>query len=162
MEVWYLEYEPMRISDIMQPIETTICPSLSCLLVSIIWPRKKKVKYTFRGIFANLLQLSFICVLIVWTPLAYGRSHMATFFTLTYWDRQFPDSWVDTRLSCKVSFICSARRYVLIPKSIGNRKRDCTWGSARGINTTWENLQIEKHKSGRRSLVVFLFHIYLE
>ena len=27
-------------------------------------------------------------------------------------------------------------------------KRDCAWGCARGINTTWENLQIEKHKSG--------------
>ena len=39
----------------------------------------------------------------------------------------------------------------LIPKTIGNRKRDCGWGCAWGINTTWENLQIEKHKSGRRS-----------
>ena len=39
----------------------------------------------------------------------------------------------------------------LIPKTIGNRKRDCAWGCARGIDTTWENLQIEKHKSGRRS-----------
>ena len=38
----------------------------------------------------------------------------------------------------------------LIPKTIGNRKRDCAWGCAWGINTTWENLQ-EKHKSGRRS-----------
>ena len=36
-------------------------------------------------------------------------------------------------------------------KTIGNRKRDWVWGCARGINTTWENLQIEKHKSGRRS-----------
>ena len=39
----------------------------------------------------------------------------------------------------------------LIPKTIGNRKRDCAWGCPWGINTTWENLQIEKHKSGRRS-----------
>ena len=39
----------------------------------------------------------------------------------------------------------------LIPKTIGNRKRDCAWGCARRINTTSENLQIEKHKSGRRS-----------
>ena len=39
----------------------------------------------------------------------------------------------------------------LIPKTIGNRKRDCAWGCVWGINTTWENLQIEKHKSGRRS-----------
>ena len=38
----------------------------------------------------------------------------------------------------------------LIPKTIGNRiKRDCAWGCTRGINTTWENLQIEKHKSVR-------------
>ena len=38
---------------------------------------------------------------------------------------------------------------ILIPKTIGNRKRDCAWGCAWGINTTWENLQIEKHKSVR-------------
>ena len=37
----------------------------------------------------------------------------------------------------------------LIPKTIGNRKRDCAWGCAWGINTTWENLQIEKQKSGK-------------
>ena len=37
----------------------------------------------------------------------------------------------------------------LIPKTIGNRKRDCAWGCARRINTTWKNLQIEKHKSVR-------------
>ena len=41
-------------------------------------------------------------------------------------------------------------RYInLTPKTIGNRKRDCAWGCAWGINTTWENLQIEKHKSVR-------------
>ena len=39
----------------------------------------------------------------------------------------------------------------LLPKTIGNRKRDCAWGCAWEISTTWENLQIEKHKSGRRS-----------
>ena len=52
------------------------------------------------------------------------------------------------------SFFSSKKWIKLIPKTIGNRKRDCAWGSARGINTTWENLQIEKlenHKSGRRS-----------
>ena len=37
----------------------------------------------------------------------------------------------------------------LIPKTIGNRKRDCAWGCAQEINTTWENLQIEKHKPVR-------------
>ena len=49
------------------------------------------------------------------------------------------------------SFFSSKKWIKLIPKNIGNRKRDCAWGCARGINTTWENLQIEKHKSGRRS-----------
>ena len=45
----------------------------------------------------------------------------------------------------------SSKKWIkLIPKTIGNRKRDCAWGCARGIITTWENLQIEKHKSGRR------------
>ena len=39
----------------------------------------------------------------------------------------------------------------IIPKTIGNRKRHCAWGCAWRINTTWENLQIEKHKSGRRT-----------
>ena len=39
----------------------------------------------------------------------------------------------------------------LIPKLLEIEKRDCAWGCAWGINTTWENLQIEKHKSGRRS-----------
>ena len=41
----------------------------------------------------------------------------------------------------------------LIPKAIGNRKRDCAWGWARRINTTSENQQIEKHKSGRHSFL---------
>ena len=38
---------------------------------------------------------------------------------------------------------------LLIPKLLEIEKRDCAWGCARGINTTWENLQIEKHKSVR-------------
>ena len=50
------------------------------------------------------------------------------------------------------SFFSSKKWIKLIPKTIGNRKRDCAWGCARGIDTTWGNLQIEKHKSGRRSL----------
>ena len=42
------------------------------------------------------------------------------------------------------------RRITLIPKTIGNRKRLCVrWLGV--INLTWENLQIAKHKSGRRS-----------
>ena len=49
-------------------------------------------------------------------------------------------------------FVEKSKKWIkLIPKTIGNRKRDCAWGCAWGINTTWENLQIEKHKSGRRS-----------
>ena len=53
----------------------------------------------------------------------------------------------------------------LIPKTIGNR-RDCAWGCARGINTIWKNLRIEKHKSGGRSfrspnwLVLFDLQIF--
>ena len=50
-----------------------------------------------------------------------------------------------------LSFFSSKKWIKLIPKTIGNRKRDRAWGCARGINTTWENLQIEKHKSGRRA-----------
>ena len=43
-----------------------------------------------------------------------------------------------------LSFFSSKKWIKLIPKTIGNRKRDCAWGCARGINTTWENLQIKK------------------
>ena len=34
-----------------------------------------------------------------------------------------------------------------LAKTIENRKRDCAWGCARGINTTWENLQIAKQRA---------------
>ena len=72
--------------------------------------------------------------------------------------------WVTTLVSltpakyCRFSFQTrldmmlrwnSQSNELLIPKTIGNRKRDCAWGCAWGINTTWENLQIEKHKSVR-------------
>ena len=50
------------------------------------------------------------------------------------------------------SFSLKKKWIKLIPKTIGNRKRVCVRLTLRsGINTTWENLQIEKHKSGRRS-----------
>ena len=39
----------------------------------------------------------------------------------------------------------------LTPQTIRYKKRVCAWGCARGIKTTWKNLQIEKHKSGRRA-----------
>ena len=55
------------------------------------------------------------------------------------------------RLHCSSFSSKKSKKWIkLIPKTIGNRKRDCAWGCAWGINTTWENLQIEKHKSGRR------------
>ena len=60
---------------------------------------------------------------------------------------EFPAARYRSSLSSKKS-----KKWIkLIPKTIGNRKRDCAWGCAWGMNTTWENLQIEKHKSGRRS-----------
>ena len=49
------------------------------------------------------------------------------------------------------SFFSLKKWIKLIPKTIGNRKRDGVWGCAQGINTTWENMQIEKHKSVGRS-----------
>ena len=68
----------------------------------------------------------------------------------------------------KIGSSFSSKKWIkLIPKTIGNRKRDCAWGCAWGINTTWENLQIEKHKSGRRSFrspiwfVLFDLQIFL-
>ena len=56
-----------------------------------------------------------------------------------------------TSVSLSLVILSASKLLVLIPKTIGNRKRDCAWGCARRINTTSENLQIEKHKSGRRS-----------
>ena len=35
----------------------------------------------------------------------------------------------------------------LIQKLLEIERRDCVWGCARRINTTWENLKIERHKS---------------
>ena len=70
-------------------------------------------------------------------------------------DRGSKRSKANDRISgCTVLLSCrkKSKKWIkLIPKTIGNRKRDCAWGCAWGINTTWENLQIEKHKSGRRS-----------
>ena len=55
------------------------------------------------------------------------------------------------QLSHVERFFFPSKKWIkLIPKTIGNRKRNCAWGCARGVNTTWENLQIAKHKSGRR------------
>ena len=36
-------------------------------------------------------------------------------------------------------FVEISKKWIkVIPKTIGNRKRDCAWGCAWGINTTWE------------------------
>ena len=54
---------------------------------------------------------------------------------------------------CQVArlFFPSKKWIKLIAKTIGNRRKDFAWGCAQGMNTTSENLQIAKHKSGRRS-----------
>ena len=76
------------------------------------------------------------------------------------------NKWSNFRLH-RPSSLTSKKWINLIPKTIGKWKRDCAWGCARGIDTTWENLQIEKHKSGRRSLrsrnwfVLFDLQIFL-
>ena len=58
----------------------------------------------------------------------------------------------DSISGCTVFLPIPKKWIKLIPKTIGNRKKvDCAWDCARAINTTWENLQIEKHKSRRRS-----------
>ena len=49
---------------------------------------------------------------------------------------------------CTVLLALKKKWIKLIPKTIGKGKRDCAWGCAQGINTTWENLQTAKHKSG--------------
>ena len=57
---------------------------------------------------------------------------------------------------CPVLLFFPSKKWIkLIPKTIGNRKRDCAWGGSIGvINLTWENLPIAKHKSGRRSFMI--------
>ena len=57
----------------------------------------------------------------------------------------------------------------LIPKTIGNRKKDIvlsSWGCARRIDTTWENLQIEKHRrispvSGTSAFLICAFDLQI-
>ena len=86
-------------------------------------------------------------------------SHLTLLIVMWRWNSQ----WVLTfrcqknspslfRLSQVARLFFPSKKWIkLIPKTIGNRKRDCAWGCARGINTTRENLQIEKHKSWRCS-----------
>ena len=65
-------------------------------------------------------------------------------------DRRWSTETNDRICGCTVLLLIE-KWIKLTPKIIGNRKRDCAWGCARGISTTWETLQIEKHKLGRRS-----------
>ena len=66
-------------------------------------------------------------------------------FSVKKWPTTFPEKWGH---QFGVTTVHAAQRgefalhpgytKLLIPKTIGNRKRDCAWGCARGINTTWE------------------------
>ena len=53
----------------------------------------------------------------------------------------------DLRCASVIPSEQTASSYIIlyvIPKTIGNRKRDCAWGCTRPLgDTTWENLQIE-------------------
>ena len=95
--------------------------------------------------------------LLKWSPLWRWNSQWV--FTLRHSAKKFrllsSDSlkWRDWTIFFwqKKLFFLSKKWIKLIPKTIGNRKRDCAWGCARGINTTRDNPQIASTKSGRRS-----------
>ena len=57
----------------------------------------------------------------------------------------------DQILPSPILFFPSKNWIKLIPKTIGNRKKRLCVRWLGVINLTWENLQIAKHKSGRRS-----------
>ena len=86
-----------------------------------------------------------------WTRIAFDCSRRCAFigFTSTY--SAIAVYKTQSKIPSAKAFIrpFGNIQVILIPKTVGNRKRDCVWGCARGINTTWENLQIEKHKSVR-------------
>ena len=93
-----------------------------------------------------------------WVHTSVARKYVALFETVRILRRFCQMAWQGIEAPKQTiefpaapSFFSSKKWIKLIPKTIGNRKRDCGWGCARGINTTWENLQIKKHKSGRRS-----------
>ena len=61
----------------------------------------------------------------------------------------------DTNSACRLL-------YQLIPKTIGNRKRDCAWGCARGINTTWSRKSADRKAqispvSGKNAFLICAF-----
>ena len=53
---------------------------------------------------------------------------------------------------CTVLLLIEKLKIKLIYQKLLGIEKKCAWGCARRINTTWENLQVEKNKSGRRSL----------
>ena len=59
-------------------------------------------------------------------------------------------SETNDRISGRTVLLFIEKMKQINTKNYGNRKKDCAWGCARGINTIWENLQIEKHEWGRR------------
>ena len=90
-----------------------------------------------------LKNLSWSCWRLIWRQNCFDMYH---------WALGRSENFILTSLKFKVApYPKIVSLDTLIPKTIRNRKRDCAWSCARGINTTWENLQIEKHKSGRRS-----------
>ena len=96
------------------------------------------------GTFRFSLHTSHLTIL-KWSPLWRWNSQWVLTFRC---QKKSPSLF---RLSQVARLFFPSKKWIkLIPKTIGNRKRDCAWSCARGINTTRENLQIAKHKSGRR------------
>ena len=85
-----------------------------------------------------------------------STSHSLKQFAFFVSSVKWPDMDRSTKSSDRISggtiLLLTEKMNQINTKTIENRKRDCAWGCAGGINTTWENLQVEKHKSGRRSL----------
>ena len=89
------------------------------------------------------------------------RSVLAGAFSLHGWGSttELPDICKELLRQVFVSTVVNKKipdptRLFLVHKKINTKnywrwKRDCAWGCAWGVNTTWENLQIEKHKTVR-------------
>ena len=61
------------------------------------------------------------------------------------------------RLSQVARLFFPSKKWIkLIPKTIGNRKRDCAWGCARGINTIRENLQKQRKNVTLSVIIVWV------
>ena len=101
--------------------------------------RSWRWRYTFHckkfALFVSFFPLPVSPFLIKWSPLWRWNSQWILTFRC---QKTLPSLF---RLSQVArSFFPSKKWIKLIPKTIGNRKRDCVWGCARGINTTRENL----------------------